>query len=134
MKISELQLGDWLLCNGRFGQVSTIWNEERVSIRHETGIFNQMHNTDIKPIPLTGDMLRMNGFTDCETSDFDKEHGNWYWYLGEDGYIADDDLMINLMKNSFLVRDAYGSAYGLRYVHELQHALRLFGNDKEIIL
>ena len=89
---------------------------------------------NIFPIPLTPEILKKNGFTNCETSELDRQMDNDFWYPGEDNYISDQDLMINLGKHSFLVRFANSSVWRLHYVHELQHFLRLVNYDKEIVL
>ena len=91
----------------------------------------------INPYPLTEKVLRRNGFTDCETSESDVEHGNHYWYLGDGGFISNSDLMVNLLphRNGFLVRNGNNVMYYReKAVHHLQRFL--FDNeiDKEIKL
>lgn len=90
--------------------------------------------SDLSPILLTPKILEKNGFTNCETSELDREMGNEFWYPGEDNYISDPDLMINLEKHNFLVRFTGSIVWKLHYVHELQHFLRLVNYDKEIVL
>ena len=98
------------------------------------GDMEDYHESEIEPIPLTPEILKKNGFTNCETTELTGEMGNELWYPGEDNYISDPDLMINFGKRSFLVRFACSIVWRLHYVHELQHFLRLVDYDKEIVL
>ena len=68
----------------------------------------------LDPIPLTPDIFEKNGFKDIDKEEHCEGY-DIYWTNG-DGY-------------SINVQDLH-----LHYVHELQHALRLCGIDKEIVL
>ena len=120
MKAEELMLGDWVMLYDHPRKVDVDCIEEDCN--------------ELKPIPLTAEILKKNGFTNCETTELTRELGNELWYPGEDNYISDPDLMINLGKHSFLVRFAGSIVWNLHYVHELQHFLRLVDYDKEIVL
>lgn len=155
MKTNELMIGDWV--NYRPGWI----DEDSGKVVYESGTgfpvrvefiyncrggegliqYNDGENDGIEaaeyelfPIPLTPEILEKNGFTDCETTKLDREMGNTFWYLGKDNFISDSALMINLMKDSFLIRFGNSTIDRLRFVHEFQHALRLCGIEKEIIL
>lgn len=91
----------------------------------------------INPYPLTEDILRRNGFTDCDTTSLDLESGNQFWYLGEEGFISNSDLVVNFFRGGagFLVRCGNNIMYYReKAVHHLQRFL--FDNeiDKEIKL
>ena len=90
-----------------------------------------------KPIPLTTEILEKNGF---EKLDFSHYHINnralvldadgkwdgplsWHWVVTE---------MDTNAKGQRVVLDYYVAT--IEYVHELQHALRLCGIEKEILL
>lgn len=148
MKANELMVGDWAhLHYKEYGTTRDVHIDFQVSQIRKNGFDDEedtyvwgvehgnMGNVKyIEPIVLNSDILRRNGFTDCTTSVLDRENDNWYWYLGEGNYISNSDLLINLHERSFNVRYNNNSVFGLRYVHELQHALRLFGVGKKIEL
>ena len=72
------------------------------------------------PIPLTPEILETNGF---------KVRSLWAEY-------EDDDCTMEIVGANFRVRNARGSWFKGKcsFVHELQHALRLCGIDKELTL
>lgn len=77
--------------------------------------------------PITEDFLKAHGFTDCDTSLVTRRLGIVYWYLGEDGFISNSNLLITKCENgTFLVRYRSYVGYGLRYLSELKMALKLF--------
>lgn len=106
MKANELMLGDWVIgCSGEPFQIGEIdpdfiyWDE-------------------IKPIPLTPEILEKNGFV-VESRYY---HGNPLQYC-----VLVDGLWIDISGENFFEGK-------LEYVHQLQHALRLCGIDKTIEL
>ena len=80
----------------------------------------------IESIPLTPEILEKNGF---------KIISEDVYKISNDLFMLTDDSPYSLC-NSFDI--GYGDEYNyitmIRYVHELQHVLRLLGIDKEIIL
>lgn len=81
-------------------------------------------------IPITDKILKDNEFGYVE-SDSELSH----YYLGEPHYCADMNFHIGTdRKGRFWLNYHNNSIYGLRYVHELQHALRLFGTGRVIEL
>lgn len=107
MKAIELMIGDWVTMNG---------NPVRITRLTEFGEYQ-----NIAPIPLTAEILEKNGFEKIGTS---------YQYIARPGlYIR----LIGISSKHLSLQIA--SRYiGLEYVHELQHALRLCGIDKVIVL
>ena len=98
--------------------------------------FSQWHNQPeqlkaiIQPIPLTPEILENNGF--------EKE------IVGGDTYFTLDDIVL---QNDYEFGFDFGRFYRdsedgfvlvgiitIKYVHQLQHALRLCGIDKEITI
>ena len=74
-----------------------------------------------RPIPLTPEILEANGFELLRDT----------WYFNQEGKpilirFADDYIVIIINGDKVPMK--------LRYVHELQHALRLCGIKKEIII
>ena len=88
----------------------------------------------VEPIPITPEILEKNGFTQCEPQGYnlyvkDKNGAGLYNILWQ-GESYNYDLEIA----------AYAYPFGefnkrnIKYVHQLQHALRLCGIEKEIVL
>ena len=134
MKANELMIGDWvnLVDEGNTTpmQITSISMGEDYEHRH--------------PIPLTPEILRDNGFT-YEGKYYNNTSlpcaAGAFWIKGNynnDGYAIGyhaksditnrDEYMLQI--NCFLHRTDLLSSirlYGIEYVHELQHALRLCG-------
>lgn len=72
----------------------------------------------VKPIPLTKEILEKNGFTKVNSQRYD------YGYPDTDCYVK-----VNPKKNMIHVngRNANCNLYDHSFIHELQHALRLCG-------
>ena len=107
MKANELMIGDWVMLGSEKFRVGTILRGGNYSA--------------LRPIPLTAEILEKNGFEKIGTS---------YQYIARPGlYIR----LIGISSKHLSLQIA--SRYtGLEYVHELQHALRLCGIEKEIVL
>lgn len=118
MKVKDLMIGDWVLCPQQFN------NWHRVTAID--GLDNEVETTsdlydaeEISPIPLTPEILEKNGFVEqafiqnsiWSISGFSLECHFTTWEY----YWANGDVTIG-------------------YVHELQHALRLCGIEKEIMI
>ena len=133
MKANELMIGDWvydtfLKCNTQVEILSlsgirgdcndNIWNEKT-----------------FLPIPLTAEILEKNGFEEKT------ESNPFVYYLFKDG---DNSVSLEHTYDTTDKEDYWACSIGNRlcdvctismhYIHELQHALRLCGIDKEIVL
>lgn len=136
MKANELMIGDWVQivepCKyaGAIGRVKTLIDHKdddcayfMVFLQNNTihiGI-EDICSDDIRPIPLTPEILEKNGFT--------KGYGVWVIYRHP------------LIKWFVLYKKEFGyaisvgeSEVNINYVHELQHALKLCGIEKTIEL
>ena len=84
-------------------------------------------NTEIEPIPLTPEILEKNGWIK-----------DGYFYKAEDGsYIQLGELFEHASfraEKHGIPREIQTSPHLLKYIHQLQHALRLCGIEKEIEL
>lgn len=115
MKAEELMISDWVLDGDNVAQVTGITCDGII----ETTL-NETSNIEvIHPIPLIPEILEKNGWR-CEYYGRRQE-----WWLDKTkfpivGYSTNDTLHHN--------------GIVLKYVHELQHALRLCNIDKEIVL
>ena len=133
MKATELMIGDWV--NSDFGifQIKEIFED---AARDNGG--NDYEFDCIHPILLTGDILKSNGFELVEIGDngpsTPKSNVNRYekWECK------------TAFQTFYLIYDRRAKKYSLNafsnhiinivYVHELQHAMRVCGAEKEIEL
>ncbi|MCQ2137875.1 MAG: hypothetical protein MJY60_04135 [Bacteroidales bacterium] len=140
MKASDLMIGDWVLWKNKPVQVV------RVSgIRYEFGHYDvllaycnnmgdgiESHDiSSISPIPLTADLLGKNGWVNKEEKGW-MQQGNFgdsplmLWYVKDTGTFTRH--FANELEISDLSKDGgYRLKIQCKYVHELQHALRLCG-------
>lgn len=132
MKANEIQIGDWLYYKGQFNafpfKVESI-TKKKVGYHAEPNEHRMyyLRLSECKPIPLTLEILERNGW---------KKDG--YFYRHEEfGYIQ----LGELFEHASLDFRKYGINYRVQtspdlfeYVHNLQHALRLCGIEKEIEL
>lgn len=75
---------------------------------------------EIEPIPLTPEILEKNGF---RLEKFSGETMSGMWWESPE-FVIREDMRDSIGKNNFK----------FEYVHELQHALKLCGINKEITL
>lgn len=146
MRIDELMPGDWVHCskiekdgypaNCRVVELScgSICSDT-AGIRIHPHVVKGVHASDISPIPLTPEILNLNGFERRKCDDIE------LWSLEEEPY-----LITFMSKNGcpcltiedVTDKDSEHNCLQLKdevyNVHELQHALRLFGIDKQITL
>jgi hypothetical protein len=142
MDTKDLMVGDWVLHDGEPYQIRQlgIYGVNRdgedypaVCVGKPKGIGLIVERNEIAPIPLTVEILEKNGFVKYnEVSDtppydqdeegnmyysFKGEHKFWGWWQPNNVYFIPLNAMIDLE---------------IKFVHELQHAIRLCGIDKEI--
>ena len=125
MKASELMLNDWVFSDVRKMPWQILQSDVRRMVREYSDVFDLDNDFNaIKPIPLTGDILKVNGFT------FNNVMQVWECYVGTPGDSIEIDFEHCEVRGAFDVffnKDKGGSIFELEYVHELQHALRLCG-------
>ena len=120
MKATELMLGDWVL--------DTYTNKP---MRIES--INTNMGEGLEPIPLTAEILEKNGFTKCgDENTFTCNDDKWtITFVIVDGgcpILTIEEVSQHFEHNLLNLRDE------IYNVHELQHALRLCGIEKEIQL
>jgi len=132
MKANEIQIGDWLYYKGQFNafpfKVESI-TKKKVGYHAEPNEHRiyYLRLSECKPIPLTPEILEKNGFELKE---------------GEIGMYGVTTVPHYLCKGVpfevFCDGDPFAIWFkepvNIKYVHELQHALRLCGIDKTIEL
>ena len=125
MNANEFMIGDWVQYRDEFNEVTGPYEIDLISndeIAFKGEWFARVFNNNIEPIPITAEILEKNGFVhyeEDEESFHDKDCVFIKQNLGEYGVCLDK------------IRTASGTFH---YVHELQHALRLCGVEKEIKL
>lgn len=127
MKTGQIMIGDYL---------QRTYNKEIVKVRevrknyvYVEGCAYEYEYDELEPIPLTAEILLMNGF------ERDSKGRIWGEYFEED---ENSGLEITVEDKTGDVYWSYNWAeyliLKLKYVHQLQHAMRLCGIDKEIIM
>ena len=130
MKANELMIGDWVQCtywhNPHILQVyelKRVSNDELKIVVVEDAlplVFQEMY---IEPIPLTAEVLEKNGWKyNPDIKAYEWQDKAFYISIIMDG------------KTRIYVGNDYIFGMALGAVHELQHALRLCGIDKEMVL
>lgn len=125
MEATDLMIGDWVRIAPYdiIDQVDCLLTEYAITSHGDS--YGYYDYKDIKPIPLTPEILENNGFRYSDWSfagfyegyglqihggNYADGHSNWYIICG-----------INVAMN-------------VTYVHKLQHALKLCKIEKEIVL
>ena len=135
MKAEDLMIGDWILCDGKPYQIAEIGG--MVCLDADEELFASFE--DIEPISLTSEILEKNGFEndfyeDVSVADYHSIRVEGYSLKGKvDGW---DDFLITFCNGSVnVVTDFHGEFRGeIGYVHTFQHALKLCGIEKEIVV
>ena len=136
LKISDLSVGDWVeIDHEDFG-----WRPAQINVCGDIGIGAYFKDIDpeeeydcvlsqARPIPITAEILEKNGFeSTTKPNVFTLTHGELQLYVSKelDGWYMS---FVNFMERLCILQVIRKS-----YIHELQHALRLAGVDKEINL
>lgn len=133
MKAQDLMIGDWVLCDGQPTPSNVvIQTVAQDGIWFEGDEFEGAASFDhIFPIPLTPEILEKNGFEDVGSEVYECDVLPFYIWWERDRH----RLGIDIEDSTY---DKENFAQMLRvpvsYVHDLQHALRLCGIEKEIVL
>lgn len=138
MKANELMIGDWVLYN------PNVFIEDEYELPKDPYPTKISCGEDIdlafedcySPIPITSEILEKNGFGYVE-NDANPYNAKIlsHFYLGDECFCASMDLHISTYNDGvFWFSSPKLTLNGIRYLHQLQHALRLAGIDKEIEL
>ena len=131
MKLSELMIGDWVYVEkvGKPVRVESVGYTAFVGYEH----FQEMEGSiiGIRPIELSKEIFEKNGFT----SSWSILRGTRY-YLGTEGrvYLAKSAISTEYRMYVDTGTDLEPFVCNCKYVHELQHILKVFGIEKEIVL
>lgn len=141
MKSNELSIGDWVcaagpVINGEERQTSPMrvvaigetW--VHLLIDPEAGDPDEEDIEDIRPIPLTADILIANGWKRIPPERF-------RWEYRKCGIVT-ASVEVEIWHEGPIYTEIWASGHSMRlptlYVHRLQHALRLAGIEKKIVL
>ena len=124
MRIEELSVGDWVRHTfyEENVRIARIYGDSERVLAERGKLSISCHLNHFEPIPISPEILKMNGWRN------DKADRN-FWATDE-VYIYNHDGIWRLRPKSpelLIVVD-------VKYIHELQHALRLLGVEKEIEL
>ena len=114
MEAKELMIGDKVM-------VKVLSQIPDTYVLHTWTANDYSRDIQVKPIPLTPEILEKNGFIKVNSQRYD------YGYPDTDCYVK-----VNPKKNMINVngRNANSNLYSHSFVHELQRALRLCGLDE----
>lgn len=115
MKANELMVGDWIYRPCCSDQVKEIRRNGIIGLDSARGL---VLFSELEPIPITPEILEKNGFSE----DYRYEDLSYAQSCG-------DVIGIHICGEKGLMDEMY-----FKYVHQLQHALRLCEIEKEIIL
>lgn len=144
MEAKDLMIGDWVNYHDDDKivpkQVSEITDFKQLQL-HDKDNWVIVGEKYCEPIPITPDILEKNGFeelmseSEVSAARFGRKPeptGVWQYGFGR------FDSVAYVPEQSFLrikfMEGCQADMANIKYVHELQHALRLCGVEKEIIL
>lgn len=129
IKAGDIMLNNWVLHNGELRQISG-WHGEFVSLFCK-GCDKAQFETltkNIKPIPLTEDILLKAGFRKHKMSGYDT---HFIYSL----FIGGETIGITAIYNADFSIMLHGVARGVKYLHSLQNIIKIVtGNELEINL
>ena len=151
MKFTDLMVGDLVSITTYPGTRYEETDIETVTMVNECGaitlfdgsgdgLYNEsMEEVRIEPIPLTPEIMKKNGFEEIDLTKIGGEFYDAFYILrGKRAGIEHAIFQLSRMRgNSKRWQVATGSrdvVIVINYVHELQHALKLCGIDKQITL
>lgn len=142
MKANELMIGDWVRSDNETTQVTDIVTDHREMLCSVSCADRATYDdVGLQPIPLTAEILEKNRFEELMSEGERvaemfgrKPHptGVWMYCFGR------FDSVAYVPERSFLrikfMEGCQADIANIKYVHELQHALRLCGVEKEVVL
>ena len=133
MKSTDLMIGDWIMYKSDAP-------ENAFPIKVDCNIFyNELHKWEdrFEAIQLTPEILEKNGLNKCDDMEWCRVTHE-VWEFGDNFYLYYDPYYNSFYIGTYIgdknSSDFITDSIKIEYVHELQHALRLCGIEKEIIL
>ncbi len=139
MKENEVMIGDWFRFRYTIDGKEIVHTFRISRIEDELGDYyvwgdgfgRMCYPRRLEPIPITPEILEKNGFTNVGDKVWQwEEKPFWVWWEEETHHlgIEIDDSSYDEEKSKTIMIIVQN------YAHELQHAIRLAGIDKEIII
>lgn len=122
-------VGDWVFYGGTPIKVENVY-EDFINFQHDIPFVQEeflIEQTEVEPIPLTPEILEKNGFTLKE-----EEKGMYGVTIAP--YYTRDDVPFEVFCDGEPFAIWFKDPVNIKYVHELQRALRLCGINREIII
>ena len=144
MNAKELMIGDWVQIDapdryaGAIGEVKSLrFHQEKdsayfhifISGRHGI-VSHEVCSDDIRPVPLTPEILEKNGFRVVFDGDL---HATYFQEI--DGFLTDIKVDKTGIYQKLSMCDGFGNRVVLvecKFVHQLQHAFRIYGINKNL--
>ncbi len=136
MKANELQIGDYVNYRGQIIKVTSLYDKggsNEVGWSDKESVW--VNASNIEFIPLTAYILEKNGFEVQDQGGGIKDV--WTGF----GIDCEGDIEVEFQNNIPVhlkidggFKGEYYTSANIKYVHQLQHAMRLCGIDKEIEL
>ena len=124
MEAKDLMIGDFVLDGNIYVQVTSITCDGNIETTHNKHSYIEL----IEPIPLTPEILEKNGFILKE-----KEYEVLYG-INIAPYYTRADVPFEVFCDGEPFAIWFSKPINIKYVHEMQHALRFCRIEKEIIL
>ena len=128
MKVTDLMIGDWIdIGYHNYKKVQEIArdNDMQWYISFDCSV-TLFHAYEFEPIPLTPEILKKNGFCFVKSSDRDTVWNGWWIYKG----LELGTCCLDREDNWPCCINIVDSNIECKYVHQLQHALRLCELDE----
>lgn len=130
LKISDLSVGDWVLMNGEPAKALRLTMAGRATFKGLSGQIYGSVGGDISPLPIVPEILEANGFVKnggvYKWSN--EKHHIFVWLNGFSHFVDVEEMDKQFVTKSSRIEVSQF------YVHQLQHALRLAGVEKEIVM
>ena len=126
MKANELMIGDWVQYPATMGNLvpcKVVGISTEITVEFTTGARKYEALKVAQPIPLTSEILEKNEFRNSLDE----------WHLFK-GCLQTNFTLKSYDDTNEVLLPLFNGNMQIIYVHELQHALRLCGIEKEIIL
>lgn len=140
LKISDLSVGDWFRYNEEECTIASIYMAaegypHEVALTHQ-GICSGLAYIDyLEPIPITPEILEANGFVYNGVGQHYLKCGNGITVrVGRNPLSHDDCWLVATDKQVDETISTTCVLFDARHIHQLQHALRLAGVDREIVM
>jgi hypothetical protein len=132
IKISELSIGDWVATPSAEGYIIDLYTSKKAGciarlVHDDVQMVSEWECIHLEPIPITPEILEKNGFVNSS---------KYRWYNPSIGCACFRfgtkywDIRINMRNRAY--RPTRIRIDNILHIHQLQHALRLAGVEKEI--